>query len=234
MNKKRFLISLLVIVCSINISFAQVEITSTMARSMYRNITMQHVSVHDPSIVFNSTDNYYYIFGSHRGQARTRDLQNWSHISAPWGVVDANGNVRTANNNEAFVTPQVKTVQINGKTVELPNFNAFAWSGAYGNYSVDGNMWAPDIIYNKVLNKWCMYLSINGPTWNSSIILLTSDRIDGTYVYQAPVVITGFINGTNSNISYQKTDMQLALGSLSSLPERYNRGNGWGNYWPHA
>ena len=52
---------------------------------------MQHVSVHDPSIVFNSTDNYYYIFGSHRGQARTRDLQNWSHISAPWGVVDANG-----------------------------------------------------------------------------------------------------------------------------------------------
>ena len=234
MNKKRFFISLLVIVCSVNISFAQVEITSTMARSMYRNITMQHVSVHDPSIVFNSTDNYYYIFGSHRGQARTRDLQNWSHISAPWGVVDANGNVRTANNSEAFVTPQVKTVQINGKTVELPNFNAFAWSGAYGNYSVDGNMWAPDIIYNKVLNKWCMYLSINGPTWNSSIILLTSDRIDGTYVYQAPVVITGFINGTNSNISYQKTDMQLALGSLSSLPERYNRGNGWGNYWPHA
>ena len=107
MNKKRFLISLLVIVCSINISFAQVEITSTMARSMYRNITMQHVSVHDPSIVFNSTDNYYYIFGSHRGQARTRDLQNWSHISAPWGVVDANGNVRTAQMNVTSKTTYI-------------------------------------------------------------------------------------------------------------------------------
>ena len=224
----------MLILCSINLSFAQTEITSTSAKNMYRNITMQHVSVHDPSVVFSPTDNYYYIFGSHRGQARSRDLQNWSHISVPWGAVNANGSVRTVGNSEAFVTQQVKKIVIGGKEVDFPNFNAFGWSSAYGNYSVDGNMWAPDIIYNKVLNKWCMYLSINGPTWNSSIILLTSDKIDGTYVYQGPVVVTGFVNNTNASISYQKTDMQLALGSLSALPERYNRGNSWGNYWPHA
>lgn len=234
MNKKVFLFVMLLIVCSFNTSFAQTEITSSAAKSMYRNINMQRVSVHDPSIVFNPADNLYYIFGTHHGLARSRDLQNWSHFSSPWGVVNADGSLRTVSNSEAFVNQQVKKITVGGKEVAFPNFNAVGWSGAYGNYSVDGNMWAPDIIYNKVMNKWCMYLSINGPTWNSSIILLTSDRIDGTYVYQGPVVVTGFINNTNANISYQKTDMQLALGSLSSLPERYNRGNSWGSFWPHA
>ena len=234
MNKKFTFITLVLFVFTFGISFAQVEITSTVAKSMYRNISMQHVSVHDPSVVYNPNDNLYYIFGSHRGMARSRDLQNWSHFSSPWGKVNANGTISTVSNSEAFITQQVKKIVIDGKEVDFPNFNAFAWSGAYGDYSVDGNMWAPDVIYNKVMNKWCMYLSINGPTWNSSIILLTSDKIDGTYVYQGPVVVTGFINNTNNNISYQKTDLQLAIGSTNSLPERYNRGNGWGNYWPHA
>ncbi len=216
-------------------TWAQVEITTADAKSMYRNINMRHVSVHDPSIVYNPSDQYYYIFGSHRGQARTRDLQNWTSFLAPWGVPNANGTVREVGNEEAFVTPQVKKVTVGGKEVDFTDFNALAWSAAYGDgYSVNGNMWAPDVIYNKAMGKWCMYLSINGPTWNSSIILLTADAINGTYVYQGPVVVTGFINSTNANISYRKTDMQLALGSLSAMPSRYDRGNRWGSYWPHA
>lgn len=214
--------------------FAQIEITAADAKSMYKNITMRHVSVHDPSIVYNPSDQYYYIFGSHRAQARTRDMQNWNSFLAPWGIPNANGTMREVSNSEAFVTPQVKKVTIGGKEVDFTNFNAFAWSAAYGDYSVDGNMWAPDIIYNKVMNKWCMYLSINGPSWNSSIILLTSDAINGTYVYQGPVVVTGFNSATNANVSYQKTDMQLALGTLSALPSRYNKGSRWGSFWPHA
>lgn len=40
-------------------------------------------------------------------------------------------------------------------------------------------MWAPDVIWNKAMKKWCMYLSVNGDYWYSSIILLTSDNIEG-------------------------------------------------------
>ena len=107
---------------------AQVEITTSDAKSMYRNITMRHVSVHDPSIVYNPSDQYYYIFGSHRAQARTRDMQNWNSILAPWGIPNANGTVREVGNSEAFVTPQVKKVTIGGKEVDFTNFNAFIFT----------------------------------------------------------------------------------------------------------
>ncbi len=218
-----------------SLAWAQVEVTSAEAKSMYRNITMSRVSVHDPSVVYNPTDQYYYIFGSHRAQARSRNMQSWTNVSTTWGVPNANGTVGSVGNTEAFVTPQVKTIVINGKEVAFTDFNAYGWSAAYGgDYNIDGNMWAPDIIYNDKMQKWCLYLSINGSSWNSSIILLTADAINGPYVYQGPVVITGFINTTNANISYQKTDLQLALGTLSALPDRYNQGNKWGSYWPHA
>lgn len=71
-------------------------------------------------------------------------------------------------------------------------FDAYAWSKrGSASYKIDGNMWAPDVIYNENLGKWCMYLSINGDSWYSSIILLTGDQITGPYRYQAPVVISG-------------------------------------------
>ena len=80
-------------------------------------------------------------------------------------------------------------------------------------------MWAPDVIWNKAMNKWCMYLSVNGDNWYSSIILLTSDNIEGPYEYQAPVVISGFDNGSHS---FKDTDVELVLGTMTTLPTRYN------------
>ena len=230
--KKTVLISIAVMT-SLAVS-AQTEITTNQAKAMYRTLNMRYVSVHDPSVVYEPDSKQYYIFGSHRAQARTSSFQSWNSFLAPWGTVTASGNVVEASNQQAFLVPQVKKVNVNGVETDLPAFNAHEWSAAYGDYSVNGNMWAPDVIYNKVLKKWCMYLSINGPTWNSSIILLTSDRIDGTYVYQAPVVVTGFINSTNAKISYKLTDLELAIGKQNSLPSRYNIGNQWGTTWPHA
>ena len=102
----------------------------------------------------------------------------------------------------------------NGVEVVFPNFDAHNWSAAYGNYGIGGNMWAPDVIYNEKMKKWCMYMSINGPHWNSSIILLTSDNIIGPYVYQGPVIISGFnVSGAPSSLSYKNTDMELAIGT---------------------
>ena len=148
--------------------------------------------------------------------------------------------------------PTSKTYYIFGshraaaKTTDLMGWTAFAptydyskydpsvWSGAYGNYSIDGNQWAPDVIWNKAMKKWCMYLSINGPTWNSSIVLLTSDNIEGPYFCQGPVVFSGFNVTSTEGVSYKHTDLEQAIGPLSGLPERYNVGNKWGDRWPHC
>ena len=196
--------------------------------------TLHRVSVHDPSVVWDANAKYYYIFGSHRASARSRDLMNWTTFTAQWGTVNSSGTtVSGATNDKAFVTNMTKTVTVGGEERELM-FDAQAWSAAYGDYSINGNMWAPDVVYNPVMEKWCMYLSINGPHWNSSIILLTSKSITGPYVYQGPVVISGFnISGSPASLSYKKTDLELAIGTQASLPGRYNVSN-WGRRWPHC
>lgn len=210
------------------------EITTTEAASYYSDYNVKRVSVHDPSIVYDSASKQYYIFGSHRAVARTSDLQNWTNVAASWGKIASNGQVSVATNDEAFVTNMTKSITKGGQTVAFGNYDCKAWMTAYNNSQVDGNMWAPDVIYNPVMKKWCQYLSLNGPTWNSAIVLLTADQITGPYVYQGPVVMSGFINNTNQAISYKKTDLEIALGTQSTLPSRYARGNDWGKYWPHA
>ena len=198
--------------------------------------TLKRVSVHDPSVVWEPSSNYYYIFGSHRAVARSKDLMSWASLQAPWGTVNTQGNVVSGvANNKAFLTNMTKSVTIGGEEKTFGNFDVHAWSAAYGGgYNIDGNMWAPDVIYNKKMEKWCMYLSINGPTWNSSIILLTADKITGPYVYQGPVVFSGFNVTSTAAVSYKNTDLELVLGTQNSLPSRYNVGNNWGRRWPHA
>ena len=187
---------------------------------------LKRVSVHDPSIVWNPSSSTYYIFGSHRAAAKTTDLMSWTAFTAPWKTATSDN----AANSAAFETPAVKKVKKGGVDVDLPAFSATKWSAKGGSgYSVDGNMWAPDVIYNKAMKKWCMYLSINGSGWYSSIILLTADDIEGPYLYQAPVIISGFKNGTE----YKETDLELVLGSQSSLPERYATGDKWGDRYPN-
>ena len=186
---------------------------------------LKRVSVHDPSIVWDPTSNTYYVFGSHRAAAKSKNLMSWEAFQAPWATAGSNN----AANADAFTTPQVTKMKKGGKTHDF-TFDAFAWSKR-GNdaYNVDGNMWAPDVIYNKRLGKWCMYLSINGDHWLSSIILLTSDRIEGPYRYQAPVVMSGF----RSQANYEATDAPMALGE-TTMPGRYNPSDNYGNYWPNA
>ena len=186
---------------------------------------LKRASVHDPSIVWDPASKTYYIFGSHRGAAKSKDLMYWTVFTAPWQTASSNN----ASNNDAFTTPQVTTVKKGGTDYTL-NFNALAWSKkGNSNYDVGGNMWAPDVIWNPVMNKWCMYLSINGDYWYSSIILLTADNIEGPYRYQAPVVVSGFKSGSD----YKETDLEIVLGPQNSLPSRYNVGNSWGNRYPN-
>ncbi|MBP3768287.1 MAG: family 43 glycosylhydrolase, partial [Prevotella sp.] len=176
------------------------------------------VSVHDPSIVDNGGT--YYIFGSHQAWAKSTDMYNWTTVPVKWSNGSSNVSCDVA-----FNTMKV-SLSNGGRT--LSNFDAEAWAAASkSGYDISGNLWAPDVIYNQNLGKWCMYLSINGPDWNSSIILLTADDIEGPYVYQAPVVVSGF---ATTNVDYKKSDLELVIGEQATLPNRYKSNT----FWPHA
>ena len=175
---------------------------------------LKHVTVHDPSVVWDPTSQMYYIFGSHRANAKSSNLLAWNTVTVPF----ATATIGDAAPNVAFTTPAVTKVKKGGAEVNFPAFDAQAWAKR-GNpaYDIKGNLWAPDVIYNKKLGKWCMYMSVNGDNWYSSIVLMTSDNITGPYLYQGPVVISGFHTGN----AYKDTDLELVLGTQASLPSRY-------------
>ena len=200
-------------------------------------VSLTRVSVHDPSVVWDPASQTYYIFGSHRDHAKSTDMMNWTKVTVRWATATSNN----ADPNIAFTTPEVTKIKKGGEEYDFA-FDAVKWSargGAQGQakYDVTGNQWAPDVIYNKAMQKWCMYLSINGDNWYSSIILLTADNIEGPYRYQAPVVISGFHVGDVK--AYKDTDLEIVIGTQDALPDRYakkatlfERGN-WGEYWPN-
>ena len=139
----------------------------------------KRVSVHDPSIVVGTDKagkKCYYIFGSHMAWAKSYDLQNWEHFT----------NNINRNYNSLFA-------------------KEFDWArNGDPAYDSSKNMWAPDVIWNPNMNKWCMYMSINGWSWNSSIVLLTADSLEGDWTYAGTVIYSGFTSG--GTYSYTKTD----------------------------
>ena len=203
---------------------AALFLTATSAKAQTR------ISVHDPSVVDAGDGETYYIFGSHQAWAKTTDLYNWNSVQVNWGD-GTNSHINCSN---AFSTQKVTKYTKGGTEYDFTNFDAKAWS-ALGNssYDISGNLWAPDVIWNPIMQKWCMYLSINGDNANCSIVLLTADDIEGPYVYQAPIVMSGFFNST---FDYKKTNLEQVIGEQSSLPERYNVGNlnGWRHRWPNC
>ena len=218
---------------------AQTALTVTDMQSLAATQGGSWVSIHDPSVVYR--DGNFYIWGSHLGVASSKDLVNFNALSAnsqtfarPDGT---RCDFRTAFNQQAVT--QVRNYK--GELVDFPNVDGEAWCAWYAksNHNVttdewlSGDMWAPDIIYNETMQKWCMYLSLNGDSWASVIILLTAPTATGPFTYQGPVVMGGF-NGNSDAPTYKQTDMEIALGPQASLPARYNQKNSWGTYWPNC
>lgn len=211
-------------------------------------------SVHDPSVVVDTlTDpakETFYVFGSHMGVSRTTDLRNWqsnvcggeSTTATLYGLRQADGSVKTCSYNNAFRTHEVTRVRITpvsdapataADSADFGNFDASAWNTALDDYNVQGNQWAPDVVYNPVMKKWLYYVSLNGSKWNSVIVCMAADKVTGPYVYQGPVVFSGF-NVQDDSPSFKDTDVPIVLGDTATLPARYLRGSDWGSYWPHA
>jgi len=139
--------------------------------------TYKRTSVHDPSIFMDTittTTPSYYVIGSHLGFSKTSNLDG----SATWAGVGGGENncslfanpsgTKVGCDNAYSVQAITKVRNYQGEEVDFPNFDAHAWQ--YSGYSVKGNQWAPDVVYNPNTGKWLMYMSSNGDNWCASIV----------------------------------------------------------------
>lgn len=161
------------------------------------------VSVHDPSI-FKDKDGRYYLFGTHITSAASDDLFDWTDKTSQF---------------KSALSADVKS-------------KIRAWNKDDSAGSWFGYLWAPDIIYNEEMGKYCIYLSANGDDWKSNIVLLTADALYGPYDYAGTVVYGGF-NAKN----FGETDAPKVLG-VEEIPNNYVR-NGvdnrkWGDKFPNC
>lgn len=133
------------------------------------------ISVHDPSIV-KAEDNYY-IFGSHMEAAESSDLLSWKSFAS--GV---------NKKNPLF------------DNLFSEDMKAFEYVGKYtdGGYAV----WAPDVIYNKAMNKWVMYFSTSHDYRTSNICFATADKVTGPYTYQDTILYSGFTSMTAEKTNF--------------------------------
>lgn len=229
---------------------AEIRLSENDLANTYHNVVYsRRTSVHDPSIVVDTltapTQETFYVFGSHMGVSKTKDLIQWTsnvgggerENATLYGRRNDNGTITACSYNEAFKKHEITSVNVirdgSPTTVSFGNFNAAAWNTALANFTVQGNQWAADVIYNPTMKKWLYYISLNGSRWNSVIVCMAADRIEGPYVYQGPVVFSGF-NVESGSPSYEDSDLSVVLGEQNALPARYARGGQWGTYWPHA
>lgn len=140
---------------------------------------MNWPQIHDPAIV-QDHDGTYYLFGTHRRFAKSDDMVQWQPFD-----------------NNLSRDPYSVLGEIWQEWPKQPE-----------NPDLLGNTWAPDVIWNDTMQRWCMYMSVNGHQFRSVIVLLTAETLDGDWTYVGPVVYSGF---TAENV--QKTDVPRVLGA---------------------
>ena len=99
---------------------SQTQVTTAQMSNLYKTKTFNTIGVHDPSVVFNSKDGKYYIYGSHYAGAVSTDLRNWTAI----------GNYYNTTYDRAFKKSPARKVKrtLNGvvEEVDFPSFDAAA------------------------------------------------------------------------------------------------------------
>ncbi len=174
-----------------------------------KGVVNARASVHDPSIA--AEDGVYYIFGSHMAAAKSENLRNWDRIangynpSNPvWGNLFAEGS------------------------------HVFDYAGSADSLipTDDGkyHVWAPDVIYNDTMGKYCMYYCTSS-TWNASnLCWAVSDSLTGPYEWQGSLLCSGFDkNNIESSDVYSVVDEAYARKTYLTLAGTYNY-----KKWPNA
>lgn len=234
----------LILLLSLCTAYGQTQLSTAELATLFQLQERKWVSLHDPSVVWNPSDQHFYIYGSHYTAVQTRDFSSYTPIPNYY-----QNHYTSAEAYRAFRSNPVRTVrrtlpgQSEPTEVEYPSFDASAYASIYSTSGmaswISGNQWAPDVVYNPHMKKWCQYLSLNGDHWASVVVLLTSDSPKGPFVYQGPVVFSGFdgqtrtIAGAKKSVDYKDTDLEIVLGPQSSLPSRYKTSE-WGNLWPNC
>lgn len=160
-------------------------------------------SVHDPSVI-KGKDGAYYIFGTHMSSAKSTDLIHWKSFSE--GVSKQNPLFSN------LFDEDMKAFQFVGK-------NSENW------YSV----WAPDVVYNRAMEKYVMYFCTSSSYVCSSICMATADEIEGPYEYQDTLLYSGFIKSTILKTNF------LDYVDKSKINDYTQSGLGYNNqFWPNC
>ena len=183
------------------------------------------VAVHDPSVVVAYADAFgntyaeagegrqkvYFVFGTQLAAAYSYDMESWVTFTP------------------TFYEEGTTTVSTDHEKIFK---TAAAWSGYTDAATIKGNLWAPDIIYNPAMEKWCLYYSMSGDSSNfrSSVFLMTADNITGPYEFDDFVVFSGFApadKGSGAGLD----DYKAVTGDTdgSELGRYVNSENNWNN-----
>lgn len=144
-------------------------------------------AIHDPSVYRDPVSGKYYSFGSHLMAATSSNLIGWSDAAGSGVNYSVISTLFTKEYTEEFAEPYAFTMP----------------KGA------NQNAWAPDIIYNPSMKKYCMYISIVDGTTKCCIAMAASEKPDGPYAYQGMIVCSG-METDGSDID--KTNVADALG----------------------
>lgn len=160
--------------------------------------------VHDPAI-FLDKDGSYYIFGTHMTAASSKDLRYWNSFAE-------------------------------GVTPENPLFSnlfedekkAFAFCGKFNGkeYAV----WAPDVSYNPVMNKYVMYFCTSGSYVKSSLCMAVADNVQGPYTFVDTLLHSGFDEETVG-----RTNVKEVLGEQADISKYLKKNGHYNNLsWPNC
>ena len=127
-----FLVGIFLMISQAPVSAATVPVHDPSIVIVYKDVAGNSFPAQDES---NSRTKYYYIFGTQLGAAYSTDMLNWTAFTPTFS---ANG-VVTTNYMQVFQESN-------------------SWSVWTTNSKVLENLWAPDIIYNRKMKKWCLYI----------------------------------------------------------------------------
>lgn len=142
----------------------------------------RNVAVHDPMMV--KENGTYYVFGSHLGVAKSKDLMKWEAVGNGW----SNSNPVVPNVEKEFK-----------EALEWPEPDA-------------ETTWAKSIL--KLNGKYYMYFSTaHWESPRSAIALAIADDIEGPYKYQG-MLIKKYENGEYSEEAGEKYDNSILPGVI--------------------
>lgn len=152
-------------------------------------VKVQHSTqaIHDPSVFRDPKSGKYYTFGSHLMAATSTNLIGWSPAAGSASNYAPGSSLFSKKYTKEFA-------------------KAYAYTMPDG---ASQNAWAPDVIYNPSMHKYCMYMSIVDGQTKCCIAMATADKPDGPYRYVDMIVCSGMkTNGSDID----KTNVAKALG----------------------